>query len=232
MAARFIVPRARSRVRDRENLRFARTRVFGYVRRLFVALGYRYVEQGLLDAPRDIFFLEVEEALGLATGTSTLLDPRTTVASRRAHFEGVRNEPPLPVRFETRGSVNPLRPIVRPTPRVLSDDTQSVLRGIGCCPGVVRGRARVVTDPIGVALDHADILIAERTDPGWVMLFPAASAIAVQHGSVLSHTSIVARELGLPCAVAVPDLLKRVRDGDTIELDGSAGTVTLLESAP
>lgn len=231
MAARFIVPRARARVRDRENLRFARTRVFGYVRRLFVALGGRYAAQGLLDAPRDIFFLEVAEALGLATGTSTILDPRATVASRRAQFERERSEPPLPVRFETRGSVNPLRPIVRPTPRAPSDDTQSVLRGIGCCPGVVRGRARVVTDPVGVELDHADILIAERTDPGWVMLFPAASAIAVQHGSVLSHTSIVARELGLPCAVAVPRLLERVRDGDTIELDGSAGTVTLLEPA-
>jgi len=61
------------------------------------------------------------------------------------------------------------------------------------------------------------------------MLFPAASAIAVQHGSVLSHTSIVARELGLPCAVAVPDLLDRVADGDPIEVDGSAGTVTLVE---
>ncbi|MEO1534891.1 MAG: PEP/pyruvate-binding domain-containing protein [Planctomycetota bacterium] len=229
LAARFVVPRARARVRDRENLRFARTRVFGYVRRLFVALGQQFAALGLLDEPRDIFFLEVEETLGLATGVSTLLDPRATASARREEFERQQNEPPLPVRFETRGPVNPVRPIVRPKPAVEVDRTSPTLQGVGCCPGLVRGRARVVTDPVGVRLAPGDILIAERTDPGWVMLFPAASAIAVQHGSVLSHTSIVARELGLPCAVAVPGLLDRVADGDPIEVDGSAGTVTLVE---
>jgi pyruvate,water dikinase len=228
LIARFLVPQSRNRIRDRENLRFARTRVFGYVRRLFVALGERYTGLGLLKNPRDIFMLEVEEALGLATGVSTLLDPAGTVASRRERFEYQKQQPALPVRFETRGSVHPLRPIVRPPVPDDSEDS-SELRGVGCCPGLVRGRARVVSDPVGAELAPGDILIAERTDPGWVMLFPAATAIAVQHGSVLSHTSIVARELGLPCVVAVPGLLSRVSDGDRLELDGSSGLLRILE---
>src|SRR6185312_12976053 len=67
----FVLARARARVRDRENLRFERTRVFGRVRRIFVELGRRFYALGLLENPRDIFYLEVEEALGLVTGTAT-----------------------------------------------------------------------------------------------------------------------------------------------------------------
>ncbi|MEM1331405.1 MAG: PEP/pyruvate-binding domain-containing protein [Planctomycetota bacterium] len=228
LEASFIVPRARIRVRDRENLRFARTRVFGYVRRLFVALGERYREAGLIDEARDVFYLEVEELLALAEPGAG--DPRPSIEARRAQFERRRAEPPPPDRFETRGPTEPLNPIVRPRPATVESEP-GLLRGVGCCPGVVRGRARIVTDPIGVKLDPGDVLIAARTDPGWVMLFPAASAIAVEHGSILSHTSIVARELGLTCAVGVRGLLDAANEGDTVEIDGSSGIVRIVEPA-
>src|SRR6185312_5210173 len=79
LAFNFVLARARARVRDRENLRFERTRVFGRVRRIFVELGRRFYSQGLLENPRDIFYLEVEEALGLVTGTATTTDLRELV---------------------------------------------------------------------------------------------------------------------------------------------------------
>jgi len=231
-AVAFVLPRARARVRDRENLRFARTRVFGRVRRLVAMLGRRYETLGLLERAEDVFMLEIDEVLGLATGVATIGDPKELVTLRRTWRARWLDEPPLPSRFETRGSVEPLRPIVRPAPAsasaVTGPDDEGRLRGIGCCRGLVRGRARVVTDPMGVELAPGDVLIASRTDPGWVMLFAAASAIAVEHGSILSHTSIVARELGVPCVVAVAGLLEAVRDGATVELDGSAGTVRVV----
>ncbi|MEM9253723.1 MAG: PEP-utilizing enzyme, partial [Planctomycetota bacterium] len=105
------------------------------------------------------------------------------------------------------------------------------LTGIGCCPGVVRGRARVIRDPRGVQLDPGDILVAERTDPGWILLFPAAAGVVVERGSLLSHSAIVARELGLPAIVSVPGLMSTIRDGETIEIDGRQGMIRVIDEA-
>ena len=59
-------------------------------------------------------------------------------------------------------------------------------RGIGCCPGVVAGRAQVIRDPRGASLAPGDILVAERTDPGWILLFPAAAACS-SSGAACCH---------------------------------------------
>lgn len=47
------------------------------------------------------------------------------------------------------------------------------------------------------------ILVADHTDPGWIMLFPAASGLLVEHGSLLSHSAIVSREMGIPSVVSI-----------------------------
>jgi rifampicin phosphotransferase len=81
---RWVLRHARERVRDRENLRFERTRVFGRVRRIFVELGRRYAAVGALDDPRDIFYLTVDEALGWGSATTASADIRGLAAVRRA----------------------------------------------------------------------------------------------------------------------------------------------------
>ena len=97
--------------------------------------------------------------------------------------------------------------------------------GTGCCPGIVRGPVRVVRDPRDAGIRHGEIIVAERTDPGWVMVFPSASGLLVERGSLLSHSAIVARELGLPTIVALPGLTRWLKDGDWVEMDGASGTV-------
>lgn len=67
--------------------------------------------------------------------------------------------------------------------------------------------------------------MAEYTDPGWIMLFPAASGILVERGSLLSHSAIVSRELGIPAVVGITGLLDNIKDGDIVELDGTSGIV-------
>jgi pyruvate,water dikinase len=79
---------------------------------------------------------------------------------------------------------------------------------------------------------NGHVLTALRTDPGWAPLFPAASAILVERGSTLSHSAVLARELGIPAVVGVPGLLSIVRDGEVVRLDGSGGTVVRLEIDP
>ncbi len=227
----FVLTRARVRVRDRENLRFERTRVFGRVRRIFVELGRRFYALGLLEHPRDIFYLEVEEALGLVMGTATTTDLKGLVSVRQAEYARWRAAEPPPDRFETRGlvAVGPLTARLIPTSEEQSaSDTTDQRSGIGCCPGVVRGRARVVTDPKAAEVRAGEILVAERTDPGWILLFAGAAGVVVERGSVLSHSAIVARELGIPAVVSVPGVTSWLKTDDLIEVNGTSGVVTRI----
>ena len=106
----------------------------------------------------------------------------------------------------------------------------TVLTGISGCSGVARGRARVVTDPSDPGdLGPGDVLIAPLTDPSWTPLFVPVEAVVVDVGGQLSHAVIVSRELGIPCVVAVTGATLSIPDGALVEVDGSAGTVTLLE---
>ena len=218
---------ARVRVRDRENLRFERTRVFGRARRLVLAMGRQLAEAGRLDDARDVFWLEIDELLGAADGTGTASDLAGLAAVRARDFASYRDAPAPPDRFITRGAVG----LAALEPTGATGAVEGEARtGLGCCAGVVEGTVRVVRDPRGVTLEPGTLLVAERTDPGWILLFPSCAGLVVERGSLLSHSAIVARELGIPCAVAVPEATAWLRDGDRVRLDGAAGTVERLES--
>ncbi|MEM7322715.1 MAG: PEP-utilizing enzyme, partial [Actinomycetota bacterium] len=104
------------------------------------------------------------------------------------------------------------------------------LDGLPGCPGTAVGRARVITDPADPgALGPGDVLVAPLTDPAWTPLFVPAAAVVVDVGAIMSHAVIVSRELGIPCVVSATDATKRIPDGALIEVDGSAGTVKVLE---
>jgi phosphohistidine swiveling domain-containing protein len=103
------------------------------------------------------------------------------------------------------------------------------LQGIAGCPGVARGRARVVLDAGDPGdLGPGDVLIAPITDPSWTPLFLAAEAVVVDVGATMSHAVIVSRELGIPCVVSAVGATTSIPDGAEIEVDGNTGTVTLL----
>jgi pyruvate,water dikinase len=224
----WVLKHARARVRDRENLRFERTRLFGRARDLFVELGRKIHADGLLDEPRDVFYLEVNEALGFVDGTATTTDLKGLAALRKAEFTRYRSGEAPADRFETRGAVHQGNAFRGGAAAAGAGPAGDRLQGLGCCPGVVRGRARVVTDPRGATLSKGDVLVAERTDPGWIMLFPCAAGLLVERGSLLSHSAIVAREMGIPAVVALDGVTRWLKDGDWVELDGAAGVVVKL----
>lgn len=103
------------------------------------------------------------------------------------------------------------------------------LQGIAGCPGIARGRARVVLDPIDPrGLAPGEVLVAPITDPSWTPLFLSAEAVVVDVGAQMSHAVIVARELGIPAVVSVTDATRRIADGTMLEVDGNAGVVRVL----
>ncbi|MBF9036392.1 phosphoenolpyruvate synthase, partial [Rhodobacterales bacterium HKCCE2091] len=97
--------------------------------------------------------------------------------------------------------------------------------GQGCSAGTVTATARVIRDPRTESLAAGEILVARHTDPGWIAVFANASGIVVERGSLLSHSAIVARELGIPCVVAIPDATAWIETGETIVVDGGTGEV-------
>jgi phosphohistidine swiveling domain-containing protein len=217
----------RKGVKARENMRLARTRLFGLYRDIYRAAGARLHEARRLDDPEDIFYLTVEELEAYHEGTAVTVDLAALARLRKAEFARYQ-ETELPNRFETRGAVyhgNRLR-----ADSVSQGERDSrILRGAGCSAGVVEAKLRIVLDPHGDLSVNGQILTTMRTDPGWAPLFPTASGVLVERGSTLSHSAVVARELGLPAVVGVPNLLKIVRDGERVRLDGSAGTIERLD---
>jgi pyruvate,water dikinase len=148
---------------------------------------------------------------------------RGLVALRRAEWDGYTRASAPPERFTSIGPPELGRWEVADIAGAQPDG--EALQGLGCCPGIVRAPVRVVRDPREAGDLSGRILVAERTDPGWTLLFPAASGLLVQRGSLLSHSAIVAREVGLACIVAIPGLLETLRDGETVEMDGTTGRV-------
>jgi pyruvate,water dikinase len=79
-------------------------------------------------------------------------------------------------------------------------------------------------DPRG--LEPGEVLVCAITDPSWTPLFLSASAVVCDTGAMLSHASIVARELGIPAVMSVPGITS-VADGTMLHVDGDRGTVTV-----
>jgi pyruvate,water dikinase len=102
------------------------------------------------------------------------------------------------------------------------------LVGQGCSPGVVEGTAKIVfSSSDNLDLD-GQILVTSRTDPGWIPLYPSLAGLLVERGGLLSHSAIVAREMGLPTIVGIKGLLDRVRNGQRIRMDGTSGVIQLV----
>jgi pyruvate,water dikinase len=225
----WVLRNTRARVRDRENLRFERTRLFGRVRRLFVAAGIELHARKMLESPNDIFFLELGELLGYCDGTTTSVDLKALTAIRRAEFARYREMEPPPDRFETRGPVCDARTLHVRTKTGAATSADGEWQGTGCCPGIVRGPVRVIVDPRNAILKAGEILVAERTDPGWIMLFASAAGLLVERGSLLSHSAIVSREMGIPSIVSIPRITRELVDGEWVEMNGSTGTIKRIQ---
>ncbi|MBY0548034.1 MAG: hypothetical protein K2W95_12135 [Candidatus Obscuribacterales bacterium] len=228
----FVLAQTKERIRQRENLRFLRTRVFGRVRRVFLAIGRKLAAAGVIGDERDIFYLEVEEVLAYAEGTTTCAKLGDIAAIRKAEFAHYQELAEPPVRITTMGIPSlsaDVMTLTTPVEVVSAVDVSSRLSGTPCSPGRVLGRVRVITDPAQAKLEKGDIIVARRTDPGWILLFPIAAGLIVEHGSLLSHSAIVSRELGLPAIVGVCNATHLLKDGDVIEFDGRTGDIEVVE---
>ncbi len=106
------------------------------------------------------------------------------------------------------------------------------MRGFPVSSGSVKAKASVVLGPAEFdKMTPGSILVSPLTTPAWTQLFANAVGLVTDVGSILAHGSIVAREYGIPAVLGVGNGTIRIKHGQTIKIDGDAGTVVILEES-
>ncbi|RZL80433.1 MAG: phosphoenolpyruvate-utilizing protein [Rhodococcus sp. (in: high G+C Gram-positive bacteria)] len=214
-------------LRGRERGRTTAAMVIHEIRLPARELGRRGVEAGALDSVEQIFMLFADELDDYLTDPAAFTD---IVREReKSYLELFDVKPPFVVSEEVPALENWDR---RDGGAGVALTVGESIVGVSGCTGTARGRARVLTTPDDPsALEPGEILIAPITDPSWTPLFVAASAVVVDVGAPFSHAAIVSREIGIPCIVSATDATKKIPDGALVEVDGTTGTVTVIETA-
>lgn len=182
-----------------------------------LAVGRELVERGRLDSAEQIFDLTYEDLHGEPGGSEK--DLRGLAHRNTRYRRKVRRTPGarFPAMVDSRGN------IPRPASRAAGP---GVLTGEGVSAGIARGPAKVLSHVGEKPVLPGDILVARATDPGWTPLFVNAAGIVLETGGSFQHGALVAREYGKPCLVGIEDATRRLSDGQLVELDGTAGTLS------
>jgi phosphohistidine swiveling domain-containing protein len=183
-----------------------------------------------VETPTDIFWLHWDELLeGLWSHEAGAgLRLAGVIAERQQLWRGQRRATP-PQLLPAGTWLDRLETLM---PGSSANQTGDVLTGIGASAGRITATARVLDGPAEFAtLQAGDILVAGMTTPAWTSLFARAAGVVTDVGGPLSHSSIVAREYGIPAVLGTGSATRRIRSGQRITVDGDAGTVTLLDAA-
>jgi len=203
------------------------------LRRYALELGRRLVKAGALLRPEQVFWVHHDDLtvaidrLDRGEGpTPSLAETAEALRSQREAARGARVPFTVPER-----PVRGLMSLAVPTAEARRQTAGSVLTGVATSPGRVTAVARVLGGPEEFnRLGKGEILVARATTPAWTPLFVLASGLVTDLGGSLSHGSIVAREYGIPAVMGTGNATERIREGQTITLDGTAGRVTLHEA--
>jgi phosphohistidine swiveling domain-containing protein len=216
-ATRFWYRRARLFAGYREQVSYVYTFGFGLFRPLYRTLERLLTERGILAQPDDIFFLTHQEAASLALGKGEPGDIQEKVTAIRADMEA------------TQALVLPELIFGDDPPPPLTEFSDR-LTGVATSRGYAQGTARIVPGREHFSkVMSGDIIVIPHSDVSWTPLFSRAAGVVAESGGILSHSSIVAREYGIPAVVSVNGAMTRLRDGDLIRMDGFKGEVLLLQ---
>ncbi|WP_049567006.1 PEP/pyruvate-binding domain-containing protein [Nonomuraea sp. SBT364] len=219
-AVRFGLRRTRQLAGLRELPKFYLVKVIAAVRHSMLAVGEHLVAAGVLDSAADVYFLTLKEARSAPAGG----DLRDLVAGRRAAHERESRRRHVPRMLLSDGTEPEALATATVTSAMAAAD--GALTGTAASAGTVTGTARVVLDPVGAHLEPGEILVCPSTDPGWTPLFLTAGGLVMEMGGAMSHGAVVAREYGIPAVVGVAGATHRITTGETVTVDGAAGTVT------
>ena len=202
----------------REEFRDVSTRFYYLIRVYTVELSKTLASEGVLEKEEDIWMLKVANVWDYLDGKLTKEDLHEIIGKNRRYYDSFRN-------YMSENEIGVV---------LSGNDTGSVktsgntLKGIGANNGKITGTARVIYDFSEIErLQQNDILVTRFTDTGWTPKFAILSGIVTEYGGILCHAAIVSREYGIPAIVNCHDALSKIKDGQTITIDGATGVVTI-----
>ena len=202
------------------------------IRYVILEMGKRLHKAGAIADPNDIFFLNTDEIRAtFLIAVHGYYDFREFVDQRKARFEVAPAKVPPRItgewaREEVKApqfiKVHGLGPRVAPAEKV-------DIFGYPGAPGVAEGTARVITDVGEVyRIEPGTILVTTATGPVWTPIFAKLKGVVTDAGGTLTHAAVVAREYGIPAVVGTDDATHRIKDGQTIRVDGNNGYVWIV----
>lgn len=208
-------------------------------------LGRRLAARDQLAAPGDVFWLEIDEArAALASGAVQLpvveeRERALALALARPGPASYGAEPAAPAlgglpdeaQFVHRAVQWAYQRVFEPAAATRRQPDPAAVRGIGASPGRFTGRVRRVRDEADLdRVQPGEVLVSPTASPVWSVLFPRLGALVTDTGGSLSHCAIIAREFGLPAVVGTGTATQHLQDGQTVTVDGGAGTVVIQPS--
>ena len=219
---RKLAARCTTGISNREISRLNRSRIYGMVREIVRSLGKNFLAAGLIDSEKDIFYLTYDEMFAMAKEP---FDAKDRIKQRKNEYRMYKCLPAFSrIIFEKKEfskhhvSVNSHR----------MRSSEDVMQGVPCSGGISEGEALVVEDISMLEGCKDKILVTKMTDPGWVFYLASARGVISQKGSILSHTAIISREIGIPSVVGVADVMNRINTGDIVKMDGSSGRIEIV----
>jgi pyruvate,water dikinase len=203
----------------RESPKFFAIRVMGIARKALLEVGEEFAQEEIINRADDLVFMKLDELAALSRNEQR--DWKALIAERRLIYEREARR--------------------RQVPRVLVSDGRAFYEGVGAAtdtehvitgspvsPGVAEGIVHVVLNPHETQLAPGEILVCPGTDPAWTPLFMAAGGLITEVGGMMTHGSVVAREYGIPAVVGVHQATTRLKNGQKIRVDGTAGRISIL----
>ena len=191
----------------REEFRDISTRFYYIIRIYTIELAKTLKKENVLNEIDDIWYIKVEDLWKYLDNKCTKIEIKEKIKKNRLYYNCYRNYI----------SENEIGNIFND--EVKKEETNEI-KGIGANNGVVTGTARVIEDFSSIdRLQKNDILITKFTDTGWTPKFAILSGIVTEYGGILCHAAIVSREYGIPAIVCCTDVLKKIKDGDTITIN-------------
>lgn len=206
-------------IANREISRLNRSRIYGIVRLIIDTMAKQYKMSGYIANEEDIYMLTLDEVFALAEEAK---DMKEIVDERKARYDAFKVLPAYSRLIFADKEFDRTVISIGTFDREKSSD---VLQGVPCSAGIAEAEALVIKDVKDAKDVKGKILVAKMTDPGWVFLLASASGIISEKGSLLSHTAIISRELGIPAVVGVNEATDLIRSGDIIRIDGTTGKI-------
>ncbi len=205
----------------REATRLPVSKVFFHLRRYTLELGKRWKQLGYIDSEEDIFFLTYYTVKKLIKDGLSLTKVHEEIEYHVNKRKSFRN---YAIPLTITGAVT-----IDSTSRV-KGIKDKMFTGVGCSSGIVEGPVRIILSlEDGHHLQKGEILVTKFTNPGWTPLFSLASGVIIEEGGLLSHTAVIAREVGIPGVLQVRDATKILKNGQKVRIDGFRGIVELLD---